>query len=322
MASSPWPQLRVDDLTETRECLHQWLQIVGKIELVSTTLINHWWNVTFDVSARGLRTQILMHQSDRTFDAEFDFIDSVFVLRASTGETETVPLTSQSVADFYHAVMTALLKLGVGCTVSPRPNELPEATPFAEDTRPRTYDPESARLWWRQLQRIEKVFAYWRAGFAGKASPVQLFWGSMDLSATRYSGRTAPPSHAAPPNCPPWVMAEAEDRENVAVGFWAGGSDEGSFYAYAYPAPEGYYDGTLTAGGYDSTLGEYLLPYADVRTAADPEATLLTFLDEVYARAADLADWDRKLLEVDQDRLIRYLPPADLSAHDHGANPA
>ncbi|RAE30617.1 hypothetical protein DN540_41295, partial [Burkholderia multivorans] len=154
--------MRVDDWTETRECLHQWLQIVGKIELVSTTLINHWWNVTFDVSARGLRTQILMHQSERAFDAEFGFIDSVFVLRASTGDTETVPLTSQSVADFYHAVMAALLKLGVPCTVWAWPNELPHATPFAEDTRLRTYDPESARLWCRQLQRNEKVFAYWR----------------------------------------------------------------------------------------------------------------------------------------------------------------
>ncbi|WP_232623592.1 MULTISPECIES: DUF5996 family protein [Brevibacterium] len=317
MTGSSWPQLRIDDWTGTRENLHQWLQIVGKIELVSTTLINHWWNVTYDVSARGLRTQILMRQQGRTFDAEFDFIADELVLRASTGDIETVPLKPQSVADFYAAVMAALTRLGAPCTVWAWPNELPQATPFAEDTRPREYDADAVRLWWRQLQHIDDVFAYWRAGFAGKASPVQLFWGSMDLSATRYSGRVAPPSTASPPNCPPWVMAEAEDRENVAVGFWAGGSAEGSFYAYAYPAPKGYYDGKLTAGGYDASLGEYLLPYADVRTADDPEGTLLTFLDEVYDRAADLANWDRRILDVDQDRLIRYLPPADLSSHEH-----
>ncbi|GAA3831092.1 DUF5996 family protein [Brevibacterium ammoniilyticum] len=310
-----WPQLRVDDWTGTRESLHQWLQIVGKIELVSTTLINHWWNVTYDISARGLRTQILMHQSNRTFDAEFDFIDSRFVLRADTGDIETVDLKPQSIADFYHAVMGALLKLGVGCTVWAWPNELPQATPFAEDTTPREYDPDAVRAWWRQLQRIEKVFAYWRAGFAGKASPVQLFWGSMDLSCTRYSGRPAPASTSAPPNCPPWVMAEAEDRENVAVGFWSGGSDEGSFYAYAYPAPDGYYEGTLSAGGFDKSFGEYILPYSEVRTSDDPEGTLLTFLDETYARAADLADWDRKNLEVNQDRLLHYLPPNDIEEH-------
>ncbi len=308
-APSGWPALRVDDWTATREALHLWLQIVGKIELASTTLVNHWWNTTYEVSPRGLRTRVLMHAPDRAFDAEFDFIDHVLVLRSSTGGTETVPLRTQSVAEFYAAVMAACARLGTPCTIWPRPNELPQDTPFTQDTAVREYDAHSANVYWRQLLRIERVFSYWRAGFAGKASPVQLFWGSMDLSSMRYSGRAAPPHPSAPANCPPWVMIEAESRENAAAGFWAGGSEEGSFYAYVYPVPTGYSGGTLSAGAFDDALGEWILPYRDVRTAADPEATLLTFLNETYARAADLAGWDRALLEVDPHRLDGHRRP-------------
>lgn len=175
MASNPtrsaWPQLRVDDWTATRENLHQWLQIVGKIELVSTTLINHWWNVTYQVSSRGLRTGVLMHERDTAFDAEFDFIDSQLVLRTSTGASEHVPLKPQSVADFFSAVMDACERLGTPCVIWASPNELQHAIPFSEDTQPREYDAMSVRLYWEQLLRIEQVFATWRSAFAGKAQP-------------------------------------------------------------------------------------------------------------------------------------------------------
>jgi hypothetical protein len=144
----------------------------------------------------------------------------------------------------------------------------------------------------------------WRAGFAGKDSPVQLFWGSMDLSCIRYSGRGAPSYKGTPPpSCPSWVMQEAESRENASAGFWPGGSAEGSFYAYAYPAPAGYGEGKVSVGHYDQTMGEFILPYQEVRTSDSPEKTLLTFLDETYCLAADLGKWERGLLDVDSHRL-------------------
>ncbi|OYN96880.1 hypothetical protein B0O41_3873 [Propionibacteriaceae bacterium ES.041] len=298
-----WPALEVDSWTDTRETLHMWLQIVGKIEMVSTPLINHWWNVTYTVSPRGLRTR-LMHQGSQGFDAEFDFLDHQLVLRSTAGTSGTVELKPRTVADFYAAAMDALQALQLECVIVPSPNEVAPAVPFAEDTEHKSYDPDAVHTWWRQLLAANRVFEEWRAGFAGKDSPVQLFWGSMDLSCVRYSGRGAPRHEGAgPPACPPWVMAEAESRENASAGFWSGGSAEGSFYAYTYPVPKGYAEGKVSVGSYDESMGEWILPYAEVRQSEDPERTLLAFLNETYALAADLADWDRKLLEVDPHRL-------------------
>lgn len=176
--------------------------------------------------------------------------------------------------------------------------------PFATDTQHRSYEHEKVTTYWRQLVAINRVFEQWRAGFCGKDSPVQLFWGSMDLSCVRYSGRVAPAwSGSPPPACPVWVMTEAESRENASAGFWSGGSAEGSFYAYAYPAPSAYSEGKVSVGHYDPSLGEWILPYADVRTSPSPENTLLTFLDETYALAADLGHWAGPTLEVDPHRL-------------------
>lgn len=304
MSENPnWPALAVDSWTETRETLHMWLQVVGKIQMVSTPLVNHWWNVSYEVSARGLRTR-LMHLDDRGFDAEFDFLDHQLALRSIDGASRSVALEPRTVADFYTTTMDALRSMHLEAVIVPSPNEVAPAVPFAEDTEHHSYDPEAVTTWWRQLRTVNRVFGLWRAGFAGKDSPVQLFWGSMDLSCVRYSGRPAPAHTGSnPPSCPPWVMAEAESRENSSAGFWSGGSAEGSFYAYAYPAPPGYAEGSVSVGHYDQEMGEFLLPYADVRTSADPERTLLTFLDETYGLAADLAKWDRAVLDVDPHRL-------------------
>ncbi|NNG37272.1 DUF5996 family protein [Nakamurella aerolata] len=301
--NSEWPELLVDSWTDTRETLHMWLQIVGKIEEVSTPLINHWWNVTYEVSARGLRTW-LMRQNGEEFDAEFDFVDHQLVLRSSSGAVRTVELKPRTVADFYAATMDTLQSLSLNCVIVPSPNEVSPAIPFAEDTQHKSYDADAVNTFWRQLLAVNRVFWAYRAGFAGKDSPVQLFWGSMDLACARYSGRNAPPYEGSgPPSCPHWVMVEAEARENASSGFWAGGSEEGTFYAYAYPAPDGYAEGKLSAGYYDDKLGEFVLPYRDVRTSDNPQRTLLRFLNETYGLAADLGNWDRKLLDVNPHRL-------------------
>ncbi len=298
-----WPKLTVDSWTETRDTLHMWLQIVGKIQLVSSPLVNHWWNVTYEVSARGLRSRLLQ-SGDQGFDAEFDFVDHQLVLRGVDGESRTVALAPRTVADFHAATLQALSELGLDAQIVASPNEVSPAVPFADDTVHTTYQPQQATLFWHQLVSISRVFERWRAAFAGKSSPVQLFWGSLDLSCVRFSGRAAPDwAGTPPPSCPPWVMTEAEFRENASAGFWPDGSDEGTFYAYTYPAPSGYTEGNVSVGRYDETLGEWVLPYADVRTSGDPEQTLLTFLNETYALAADLGKWDRATLEVDPHRL-------------------
>lgn len=302
MTDHRWPALRVDDWTSTRDLLHMWLQIVGKVEMVSTSLINHWWNVSYEISARGFRTR-LMHGVADSFDIEFDFVDSQLVVRSTSGKRHTVPLVSGSVATFWHQLEEALEDLSLGCSIVPTPNEVPDAVAFPTDTTHRDYDPQAALTFWRQIVSMEPAFALWRSGFIGKDSPVQLFWGSLDLSVTRFSGRSAPAHQGNPPNCPPWVMAEAESRENAAVGFWPGGSTEGTFYAYLYPEPKGYRDAKLSVGHFDTDLGEWVLPYEDVRTSADPDKILLQFLNETYALGADNAGWDRADLEVDPHRL-------------------
>ena len=238
------------------------------------------------------------------FDGEFDFVDHHFVLRTADGKSASISLEPKSVATFWSELQEAMASVGVGCDVVASPNEVSPAIPFAEDTENASYDAEAVSAWWGQVSHAARVFTAWRARFAGKASPIQLFWGSMDLSSTLYSGRPAPegpPSHV--PNCPPYVMAEAESRENIAVGFWAGGSSEGSFYAYVVPEPDGFASGSLPVGHYDTTLGEWLLPYQDVRTSKDPDEMLLSFLTSVYGVAADLGKWDRSTLDVDPHRL-------------------
>lgn len=302
MTDNRWPKLVVDDWTSTRDLLHMWLQIVGKVEMVSTSLINHWWNVSYEISARGFRTR-LMHGDSDSFDAEFDFIDSQLVVRSTSGKKHTIALESGSVSDFWHRLEESLDDLALGCSIVPMPNEVPHSVPFPDDTTHRDYDAEAALTFWRQIVSMEPAFAAWRSGFIGKDSPVQLFWGSLDLSVTRFSGRSAPPHTGNPPNCPPWVMAEAESRENAAAGFWPGGSAEGSFYAYMYPAPKGYSDAKLSVGTYDDTLGEWILPYEDVRTSSDPDKMLLAFLNATYELGADAAGWDRDNLEVNPHRL-------------------
>jgi len=298
----PWPKLLVDDWQDTRDTLHMWLQIVGKLQLVSTPLVNHWWNVTFELSARGLRTR-LMRQPERGFDAEFDFVNDRLVLRAMSGQDATVALAPKTVAQFWEETQQALAGLGVDCDIHAAPNEVSPAVPFAEDTEHASYDADAVRLFWGQLFSAERVFSLWRAGFVGKDSPVQVFWGSMDLSCVRFSGRGAPRHEGGPPACPPWVMAEAESRENSAAGFWPGGSPEGTFYAYCYPQPDGYPTADVAPGRFDEKLGEWVLPYDEVRVSPDPDETLMSFLDTSYAAAADLGKWDRTLLEENPHRL-------------------
>ncbi|WP_223692146.1 DUF5996 family protein [Leifsonia poae] len=288
---STWPALPVASWTPTRETLHMWTQIIGKITMALASPINHWWHVTFRVGARGLTTGGIP-VGPRMLEIAFDFVDHILVVRTSDGGMVSLPLPGLSVAEFYADVFAALRRLGVEVAIQPTPNEVEIAIPFAEDTVHRTYVAEHANAFWRQLIQADRILARFRSGFLGKASPVHFFWGSLDLAVTRFSGRTAPPHPGGAPNCPVRVMREAYSHELSSAGFWPGGGTEGAFYSYAYPAPNGYADADLPEGASFSTeYGEFLLPYETARMSTDPDGTVLAFLDATYHAAASLGEW-------------------------------
>ena len=294
-----WPALaEVAAWEDTRDTVRLWTQVVGKVRLALAPMLNHWWQVPLYVSAHGLTTS-LMHAAGRGLEIEFDFVGHVLVVRTSDGGERRVELAPRSVADFYAATMAALGDLGVRVDIVARPVELPQAIPFAEDTVHCSYDPDAVHRFWLALVQAHRVFSQFRAGFIGKASPVHFFWGAFDLAASRFSGRRAPAHPGGVPNCPDWVQQVAYSHEVSSCGFWPGGGGEGAFYAYAYPEPAGFADWDVGATGasYARGLGEFLLPYTAVRTAGDPDAVLLEFLQSTYEAAAELGGWDRATLE-------------------------
>jgi len=300
--SDTWPPLPLDEWLETYETLRRWTQMVGKTRMALAPMQNHWWQVTLYLTARGLGTSTIPYR-DRSFEIEFDFIDHLLVVRTDEGVTRSMPLAPQSVADFFRDYMAMLRSLGIEPKIYPRPVEIADATPFAEDRVHATYDGDAARRFWRALSQADRVLKEFRSGFIGKCSPSHFWWGGFDLSCTRFSGRRAPPHGGSPPNTPEYVNLEAYSHECISAGFWPGSVgtsvEEPVFYAYAYPEPAGCPEASVrpAATEYNMEFREWFLPYERVRTAPDPDAALLEFLDSTYSAAADLGGWDRTLLE-------------------------
>lgn len=295
-----WPDLPLDVWSEACDTLHLWTQIVGKVRIALTPLINHWWNATFYVTSRGLIAPAMPYRG-RMVDIIFDFLEHRLVIESSDGKRETIALRPMAVADFYAAFMTALRRLDIDVHIWTMPSEIEHAIQFDQDRTHAQYDPVYAQRFWLVLVHVHRVMTEFRARFLGKASPVHFFWGSFDLVVTRFSGRTAPPPQGTTPGVAAWVMAEAYSHECSSCGFWPGNGGYGraAFYVYAYPEPEGYGNARLITPGafYDKNVGQFILPYDAVREASDPDALLLGFLQETYAAAADLAHWDRTALE-------------------------
>ncbi|PXY30515.1 DUF5996 family protein [Prauserella flavalba] len=302
-ASTAWPSLRVADWTDTRETLHMWTQVVGKLRLAHAPLLNHWWQVTLYVSPRGLTTGTVPHRGG-VFDVEFDFVDHRLRVRSSDGAGRSIALRAMPVAEFYGRTLDALGELGIEASIQARPNEVDPAIPFAEDLEHASYDPQAAHLFWRQLLAAHRVIGEFRSHFVGKVSPVHFFWGAMDLACTRFSGRPAPPHPGGVPNCGDWVMVEGYSHELSSCGFWPGGGEEGAFYAYAYPEPDGFATHSVGPEGtyYSDANGQFLLPYETVRRAPDPHRALTEFLHTTYEAAAEHGGWDRANLEDDPAR--------------------
>ena len=289
-----WPALALDSWKDTYATLHMWTQVVGKVRLRLTPLVNHWWNVPFYVTARGLTTSRIPY-GQRAFEVGFDFIRHQLVLETSDGIVKTVPLAPRSVAEFYGEFMEMLRSAGIAVKIWRMPVEIPNPVAFDQDEVHCSYDPAAVGGFWRILLSVSAVFTQFRSEFIGKCSPVHFFWGSFDLAVTRFSGRRAPERPGADP-----VTREAYSREVSSVGFWPGGGGvDAAFYSYAAPEPQGFKEGAVrpSPAHYDQSLGEFLLMYEDVRGAPSPTAALLEFCQSTYEAGANLGNWDRKALE-------------------------
>ncbi|MGA2530179.1 MAG: DUF5996 family protein [Acidimicrobiales bacterium] len=296
---SHWPSLPVEEWAPTRDTLQLWTQIVGKVRMANTPIVNHWWNVPLYVTARGLTTSLIPHGYGPGFQIDFDLHDHKLKLATERGGRSSFPLESRPVADFYAELMARLDELGVGTRIWPMPVEIEGAIAFTDDLVHTTYEPDQAYDFWLLLVQAQRVFELFRSRFVGKASPIHLFWGALDLAVTRFSGRPAPPHPGGAPNCGPQVMHEAYSHEVSSCGYWPGGAGEGFFYSYAYPEPPGYRAAIVRPeqAAFSEAEAEFLLPYEAVRKAADPDAILLEFLQSTYEAAANCAKWDRPALE-------------------------
>lgn len=303
--NTSWPEIKFSEWQDTLATLHMWTQVIGKLRLVQTPLVNHWWNVTLHVSARGLTTSAIPYQ-DRIFEIEFDFIAHQLLIKCSDGSTRTLALRPQSVAEFYAEGMTALRELGIEIKIWTMPVEIPNPIRFEEDNIHASYDPEYANRFWRALVKIDGVFKEFRARFIGKVSPVHFWWGSFDHAVTRFSGRPAPERPGAD-----LMTREAYSHEVISHGFWPGNKDmEAAFYSYTSPEPAGLADvigqGKIRPAEtfYNSEMKEFFLMYDDVRKSNSPEHTLMDFCQTTYEAGANLANWDRAALERSETPLV------------------
>jgi hypothetical protein len=301
-AGPAWPPLPLEEWEETCNTLQLWTQIVGKTRLVGAPMQNHWWQVPLYVTTRGLGTSPIPH-GERTFEVDFDFVDHRLVVRTGEGASETLPLVPQTVAEFHGRYFDLLRSLGIGLTIDPVPNEVRNPLAFHLDDVHGSYDPVATRRFWQALVQADRVLKEFRGGFLGKCSPVHFWWGSFDLSCTRFSGRTAPPHPGGVPNLPDRVTREAYSHECISAGWWPGNGGgpvrEPAFYAYAYPEPAGCPQAAIlpAEASYHPLLHEWILPYAAVIRSPTPDALLRDFFGSTYGTAARLGGWDRAALE-------------------------
>ena len=289
------PALPLAEWQDTYYTLHMWMQIVGKIRLTLSPMLNHWWQVPLYVTSRGLSTSAIPYQQ-QNFEILFDFIEHQLVIHTSNGATSNITLEPKSVADFYQELMAVLHSLGIDVKIRALPDEVPNPIPFAEDREHSSYDKEYVDRFWRILVQTDKVFKEFRARFIGKCSPVHFFWGSFDLAVTRFSGRRAPEQPDADA-----ITREAYSHEVISHGFWPGSGaiKAPAFYSYTIPAPTGL-DKTLIRPSnafYSAEVAEFLLMYDDIRQTESPQQLILEFMQSAYEAGANLANWERQALE-------------------------
>lgn len=291
-----WPELPLKEWEDTYRTLHMWTQIIGKIRLGLAPLQNHWWNTALYVNTRGLTTSAIPSHG-RAFELQFDFLNHRLELRTSDGEDWAIALAPKSVASLYREIFQMLHEAGLQVTINPKPQEVPNPIPLDQDETHKSYDPEYANRLWRILLSTAEVFNEFRARFVGKSSPVHFFWGSFDLCVTRFSGRKAPPRKGV-------ITSEAYSHECSSLGWWPGAGEISgpAFYAYMAPEPESYGAQQVRPGFYSNTMHEFFLMYDDVRRSNSPRSEILQFAQSAYEAGANLAGWERDLLERKETR--------------------
>ena len=269
-----WPALPYEEWKDTRDTLHMQLQVIGKVRLALSPFEPQWANVPLYLTGRGVTTSTIPHPGGEVFDIDVDFLDHRVAVRTSAGRVEHVPLQAP-VAGFYAAVMDALARAEVPVEISTLPSEVPDPIPFPDDTLHATYDRDAVTRYWRALLGIEAVLREFRARFRGKTPPVQLWWGSLDLSMALYTGRPV-----ETPSDADVITRLGGDESYFCAGFWPGDHrlPHPAFFAYMYPKP----DGIEQAPWWHDKLGEFVLPYDDVRQSGDPRAKLLEFVDGAF----------------------------------------
>lgn len=289
------PELHLADWRPTKDTLHLYVQIVGKIKLATTSPRNHWWNVPLYVGVRGLTTRRLHHQGT-TFEITFDFFDHALLIRTADGRSRSFELRSgESVAEFDMKLHSLLAELGIDVKIKEQPFGVPMTTPFPKDVEHASWDRDAIERYAWILDWTDSVFDEFSGWFTGKTSPVHLFWHGLDLAVTRFSGRPGVRLEGDP------VNQEAYSHEVISFGFWAGDDTVGdaTYYSYTSPEPEGLREQLLSAG----TWIEYgagslaVLPHEAVRSATDPKTTLLAFCQSAYEAGARLAGWDTTSFE-------------------------
>lgn len=305
-ARQDWPPLPLAEWQETRDTLHMWTQIVGKVKLQLCPFLNEWWQVALHPTARGLTTSVIPFPGG-VFEIYFDFVAHQLLIQSSEGSSRVMALYPRSVADFYAEFMAVLRSLGIEVTINTIPDEVTDRIRFEEDQRHTSYDRELVNRWWRIVMQTCKVFEAFRSPFFGKSSPVHFWWGGFDLSHTRYSGQPAPAKAGMNR-----MMRLAEDQKNISFGFWTGSGKLAGpvFYSYTYPEPEGLKTAAIRprSARYDGDMGEFILPYDEMRQAGSPDKALMEFLQSTYEVGATLGHWDR-------DRLERPVPELQRRTH-------
>ncbi len=297
-----WPELIFEKLKDTLSTVHLWIQIVGKIRLKKTPWINHSWHVTLDISPLGFSTGSIPYNGGM-FRIDFDFINDLLIITASSGKVEKMSLRPMPVASFYTELFERLASMGIDVVIYASPNEIEPAIPFKDDEQHHAYDHVQMKIFWQALVLVHNVFLRFRARFIGKCSPVHLFWGAFDLAVTRFSGRTAPKHPGGVPHIPLEVMQESYSHEVSSCGFWPGNEQfpQPVFYSYCYPVPFDFGEQHVEPkeAFFSKEMGEFMLTYNVVRESPDPEETLMQFLQSTYEAAAKVGNWDREALEFD-----------------------
>ena len=289
-----WPELPYDAWAPTMETLHMKLQVIGKIRLALTRREPQWANVPLYLTARGLTTSP-MWSGETGFAIDVDLIDHEVIIALNDGRIERVALRARPVAEFYRELLDRLRALDINPEISTTPSEVTNPIPFPDDRVHTAYEPEWAHRFWRLLARIDLVLKEHRGRFRGRVSPVSFWWGTFDISVARFSGRPVDP-----PAGSGIIRRVGGDAEQACVGFWPGSEQlrEPAFFAYTYPKPGGIEEATIgpEGAGWNSSIGEFILPYESVRRSRDPRQAILDFAESTFVAGASHQRWDPALL--------------------------